>query len=162
MQNKANLAEGPILRHRLDAPLRETKPIGGEAARMGPWAIPGSIAQNKANLEVQQGLEPIVRHRLDAPLRETKPIRWQVVEGKGLMVDWSARRFHRDEPTLLRSNAPNKANSPTADCGLKKEWQRDRPACGCHPAPARAVCTNKPNVHRREARDKSFTEKELW
>jgi hypothetical protein len=36
-----------------------------------------------------------------------------------------------------------------ADCGLNGELRRDRPACGCHPAPARAGCTNKPNWPER-------------
>jgi hypothetical protein len=31
------------------------------------------------------------------------------------------------------------------DFGLNGRLRRDRPACGCHPAPARAGCTNKPN-----------------
>jgi hypothetical protein len=43
---------------------------------------------------------------------ETRPIPRQVLEGKGLMVHWSARRFRRNEPTSLRSNAQNKANLP--------------------------------------------------
>jgi hypothetical protein len=72
-------------------------------------------------------------------LCETKPIRWQVVEGKGFMVDWSARRFHRNERTLLRSNAQNKPNLPGEPDGPPPP--HDPPAS---PLRRRRLCETKP------------------
>jgi hypothetical protein len=100
--------------------------------------------QNKANFG-KPGWDPGSRLCKTKPiwrrgrLCETKPIRWQVVEGKGLMVDWSARRFHRNEPTLLRSNAPNKPNLPGGPDGPPPP--HDPPAS---PLRRRRLCKTKP------------------
>jgi hypothetical protein len=50
---------------------------------------------------------------------KTKPIRQQVVAGKGVMVNRSARRFRRSEPTLLGSNARNEPNLEGLSCKTK-------------------------------------------
>jgi hypothetical protein len=52
-------------------------------------------------------------------MRQTKPIRRQVVAGKDVMVNRSARRFRRSEPTLLGSNARNEPNLEGLSCKTK-------------------------------------------
>jgi hypothetical protein len=78
-------------------------------------------------------------------LCETKPIRWQVVEGKGFMVDWSARRFHRNERTLLRSNAPNKPNLGESAGGRNTQ---DSTILSFHHSSPIPIVRNKANFHR--------------
>jgi hypothetical protein len=51
----------------------------------------------------------------------------------------------------ISGTAPGNRRPPWAqlsDGGSNGELRRDRPACGGHPAPARAGCTNKPNLAR--------------
>ena len=104
--NKPNWWEGTV-RHRLDTPLRETKPIrrpivpnkpnsgpgtatgetkGAKQTQFVPawrnrWGKPhatrGAAERNKPNWP-----ERMVRHRLDAPLRETEPIRRRIVRNE--------------------------------------------------------------------------------
>jgi hypothetical protein len=148
--------------------MRKTKPIcpagPGRTGPAGRGRRGQSCQTNPISQEVGRGRptyeEPIVRNKAKlgqngtsggwgvtgSLLCETKPIWRQVVEGKNVMVNWSARRFRRNEPNSLPSNAQNEANLPggagwdgapgTWDAGQMRQTNpisrgRDIPAFHC-------------------------------
>jgi hypothetical protein len=95
-------------------PVVQTKPIRGSTRS------PGRIVPNKANSRrAGHARRNYQRSCRWGTMRQTKPIRRQVVAGKDVMVNRSARRFRRSEPTLLGSNARNEPNLEGLSCKTK-------------------------------------------
>ncbi len=99
---------------------------------------------------------------------ETKPIRRQVVEGKEVMVNWSARRFRRNESTLLRQMRKTNPISPRGTGILPVNWnhgqdgdpKRDLPRLGTHAhatIPAGLSCETNPIRWRIAQNEPNFS-----